>query len=241
MELVFRIVQIARAACYFAVAAAFLAIGVAAWSYRSVPARIDATLEAADRAIAESRTEMISAQADLDLLTIGAQRLLEQGQATVAAARPVMGDAEIVLGETQQAVRGIKVEAIGTMDAATGTLDVARSAIAEVDAKNGVLKQSYAAVHDLRLTLDNINKGAIDERQYMETTLPGITAQVQANLASSNDLLVKASDATAQADGILADGKFEADRFAHPPPKHWYVKVWDGTKDVGILVYDFIR
>lgn len=49
------------------------------------------------------------------------------------------------------------------------------------------------------------------------------------------------ADGTAQADAILADGRKVADRYANPPAKHWYQRVWGVTETGAKLFWDFTR
>lgn len=60
------------------------------------------------------------------------------------------------------------------------------------------------ATNDLRLTLDNVNKGAIDERLYFEQTLPDVTKKSQEILADADRLLVSARSTSDDARDTIA-------------------------------------
>jgi ABC-type transporter Mla subunit MlaD len=60
-------------------------------------------------------------------------------------------------------------------------------------------------------------------------------------LENANQFTAAAADTTKHADGIAAAAETVAKRYAYPPPKHWYQKVWDVSKTAGELTWDFMR
>lgn len=73
-----------------------------------------------------------------------------------------------------------------TIKKANGTLDQASSTLLTI----------HKLTNDARLTLDNVNRAAIDERFYFEKEMPGIVGNVQNVLNDTHRLLVSANDAT---------------------------------------------
>lgn len=57
---------------------------------------------------------------------------------------------------------------------------------ASLDQTNAILKQTYKITTDTRVTLDNLNKAAIDERFYFEKTVPGLSTDVSNLLQTTN-------------------------------------------------------
>jgi hypothetical protein len=66
------------------------------------------------------------------------------------------------------------------------TFTTLNDTIAKINAKNGTLDTANADLKDLRLSLDNINSAALDERFYFEKTMPGITSRINQLLDSAN-------------------------------------------------------
>lgn len=75
--------------------------------------------------------------------------------------------------------------------------------------------------------------------QHLDTLIesPDVTESLKHVAETTKSI----ADGTAQADAILADGRKVADKYANPPPKKWYVKVWDVVKTGGELTWDFLR
>ncbi len=80
-------------------------------------------------------------------------------------------------------------------------LDNSNTALTELNRpKTGVIAQTYSTIHDLRLTLDNTNKAAIDERLFLEKTQPLEVEKLNAILDSTNSLV----NATSNSIGVIA-------------------------------------
>lgn len=59
-----------------------------------------------------------------------------------------------------------------------------------LDNLNTDLKETYKVTHDARVTLDSLNKAAIDERFYFEHQVPVVLADVHTVLQSTNTTVV---------------------------------------------------
>lgn len=66
----------------------------------------------------------------------------------------------------------------------------------DLDELHDVLKEGYKVTLQARLTVDNVNKAAIDERMFFEKQVPPMMAQVQTILGNTNTLIVSANEAT---------------------------------------------
>jgi hypothetical protein len=82
---------------------------------------------------------------------------------------------------------------------------------AVLDTTDKTMLLTNKAVNDLRLTLDNVNKAAIDERNYSEVQLPPMTKKVnsildsvQVSAASTNQLVAAGTNTLIQADKSIA-------------------------------------
>lgn len=74
-------------------------------------------------------------------------------------------------------------------------LDNSNAALVEINKpKTGIIAQTYDVVRDTRLTLDNANKAAIDERLFLEKQQPLEMEKLNAVVDSTNMLLVSTND-----------------------------------------------
>jgi len=110
------------------------------------------------------------------------------------------------------------------------------------DASTGTIKNvgimALSASDTLRTTNDTI--GAL--RQPINDS--GATIRRVNVLLDSPDLvetLHNVKSMTASGNRIGKDAADVADRYAHPPRQHWYVKMWDHVLDAGKLYWDFTR
>lgn len=67
-----------------------------------------------------------------------------------------------------------------------------------LDSTQKTVLLSNKAMNDARLTLDNVNKGAIDERLYFEKTLPQTVTRVNTILESANQTVLSLKNASDQ-------------------------------------------
>lgn len=73
-------------------------------------------------------------------------------------------------------------------------LDSVNVAVVELNkSKTGVIAQLYGTIHDARLTLDNTNKAAIDERLFLEKQQPLEMEKLNAILDQTNSVLTTAN------------------------------------------------
>lgn len=76
-------------------------------------------------------------------------------------------------------------------------LDNSNTALLEINKpKTGVIAQTYEVLHDARLTLDNANKAAIDERLFLEKQQPLEIEKLNAILTTTNYSINKLSSNT---------------------------------------------
>lgn len=88
-----------------------------------------------------------------------------------------------------------------TLDSLNTVATNANVALVEINKpKTGVIAQTYDVVRDTRLTLDNANKAAIDERLFLEKTQPEEMGKLNAILDSTNGLL----HATSNSIGVIS-------------------------------------
>lgn len=142
---------------------------------------------------------------------------------------------------------------------ATQTVDSARPIIASLTPLVASFQQSADNVQvttklsqkialDSRLTIDNMNSAALDERFYFEHQIPELFTGINTSVNTFNARLTEfgpieknVQDMTFNGVGITKDAKDEADRFVHPPPQPWWKKTWNATNDTGKLAWDFLR
>lgn len=74
----------------------------------------------------------------------------------------------------------------------------------DLDELHSILTQTYKITSDTRLTLDNVNKAAIDERFYFEKQVPLVTADVR-NLIQTSDATIAGLQTISPRVGTLLD------------------------------------
>lgn len=141
-----------------------------------------------------------------------------------------------------------------TLDQATATLKAAASAAKQakativsldpsIESLHADLQEGYKVEHDARLSLDNVNKAAIDERMYFERDLPPLMNSIQKDvddfgetetaakkLITDPDIkrfLKSSADTSIQITAIATDVHKEADKLTAPVP--WWHKVGNYT------------
>lgn len=136
-------------------------------------------------------------------------------------------------------------QATATLKAAETTANQAKTTIGKLDMNevNSVVSEAYGAEHDARLSLDNVNKAAIDERMYFERDLPPLMNSIQKDvddfgetetaakkLITDPDIkrfLKSSADTSIQITAIATDVHKEADKLTAPVP--WWHKVGNYT------------
>lgn len=150
-------------------------------------------------------------------------------------------------------------QATATLKAAETTANQAKTTIVSLDPSieslHADLQEGYKVEHDARLSLDNVNKAAIDERMYFERDLPPLMNSIQKDLDDFGEtetaanaliadqnlkrILANSSDMTDSGKRILSDAKVQADRLTYPAPEPWYKRVGHFALGTGKLAYDF--
>jgi hypothetical protein len=146
----------------------------------------------------------------------------------------------------------ISSAAVQTMGATDKTLKQVARTVAKLDPSldqlHDDLKEAHAVEHDARLSLDNVNKGAIAERLYFEKSLPDLLLAVKTDVDDAGGTLQAAKDLVADPNlkrflaesadtmdswkGISGDLQFKAHQFAHPDKKRGFIAGFEGTGDV---------
>lgn len=90
----------------------------------------------------------------------------------------------------------ISDQTVKTLKQVGGTATQAKNTIASlkpsIDQLQVVLKEGYSVEHDARLSLDNVNKAAIAERQYFEKSLPDLMDAIKIDVADAGDTITAA-------------------------------------------------
>lgn len=151
--------------------------------------------------------------------------------------------------EDTRYVSSAAVHAIGTTGNA---LDQVRRTVAKldpaIDKLPDVVDEAYGVEHDARLSLDNVNKAAIDERFYFERDLPPLMDALKVDVVDLGDTLTAAKTTIADPNlkrflaesadtmgswkGISGDLQFKAHQFAHPDKKRGFIAGFEATGDV---------
>lgn len=100
------------------------------------------------------------------------------------------------LGELGYTVHVFRAPAVSAVVVASDKLNT------DLNDLDGLIKQAYKVTHDSRVTLDNLNHAAIDERFYFEKQAPVLTTDVH-NLLNTTEDTVHGLQSTQQATNIF--------------------------------------
>jgi hypothetical protein len=206
-----------------------------------------------DQAIKVAKLAAFSCLAFLCIALIVAVR--DVRHALVAIQKDVQGVTEkagVALITTNASIGQLSDQAGTAIKQISGTAKQAKSTIAAI---NPSLYQLHADLETAdkvekgaRLSLDNVNKAAIDERLYFERDLPPLMASVQKDVDAAgttmiaaktllsdsqiHDILVNSNEMTASGRAILKDGQDEVHSLTHPTKKKGFLAGFEASGDV---------
>lgn len=168
-----------------------------------------------------------------------------------ANVKGVTDKAGLELDSLKTATDSVSNSAVQTMSAAQGTVNLLNKSLKPLLAGLVPIEAGLAddvevagkVERDARLSLDNVNKAAIDERFYFEEDLPPLMAAVQTDIVDVGDTMTSAktlianpdlprflknsADITAHAEHVSEMGDEELTKLVHPTKKK--LTFWGGV------------
>jgi hypothetical protein len=187
-----------------------------------------------------------------------------------------VSDFQVILRSVQRDIQGVTDKAgvqLNTLNASTSqisnqaaaTLKQVGSTSVQVSKTVAKLDPALDQLHadletadkvenDARLSLDNVNKAAIDERLYFERDLPPLMASIQKDVDGAGDtlaagktllsdsnlkrILANSGDMTESWKKISGDAEYEAHKLTHPDKKK--LTFWTATEAGGDYARHFM-
>lgn len=168
-----------------------------------------------------------------------------------AEVKTVTDKASAELDALKTATDSVSSSAVQTMSEAQGTVKILNKSLKPLldglaPIEVGIAQDVDTAgkvEHDARLSLDNVNKAAIDERLYFEQDLPPLMAAVQTDIVDAGDtmtaaktlisdenlkrLIANSADITEHAAHMTELGDEELTKLTHPAKKK--LTFWGGV------------
>lgn len=208
-----------------------------------------------DQALKIAKLAALSSLAFLCIaLSVAVQDVRHTLRAIQRDVQGVTDKAGVELVTLNASTSAISNQAVATLKDASATARQAKTAIAKLDPAldelPSVVSEAYSVEHNARLSLDNVNKAAIDERMYFERDLPPLMDAIKADVVDAGDTLTAAKDFIADPNlkriltnsgdmtdsgrKILQDGADETHKLVHPDKKKlgFWGAIWVGAQVV---------